>query len=167
MSKKKMAQVINLYGPTKEKEGPGVWWTLRMLAENRNECFPAVVAAVVNNFFCGECKEHAKQFLRSNPIPRDAHNWFAWMVKWQNYVNQSQGKHIYTLEQAMAVMHANEHQNSVASPAPYSQSSTGRNYRQPVNIVGCDDCVAEKNQNFKLKTMNPPKTQEVYLPHLQ
>lgn len=147
-----MDQVINLYGPSKHKEGPGVWWTLRILAETRNQCFPEVVKVVLNNFFCEECKEHGSKFLRENPIPRDANNWFDWMVKWQNDVNRRTGKYTITSEQARIAMNANKPQPKQAKGIYWGQMGTN------VNVVPCSDCTVVRNDEEVKKTSYRPTT---------
>lgn len=149
-----MSNVINLYGPSKEKEGAGVWWTMRMLAETRNACFPQVVYAVVNNFYCEDCKQHARQFLAKNPIPNDAYDWFAWMVKWQNAVNHRTGKHIYTIDEARAIMDSGKNQQKAVKMAghywgqePHTSSGSTQ-----TNVIGCSDCTVNGGKSSSYKS---------------
>lgn len=139
-----MAHVINLYAPSKHKEGPGVWLFLRIAADERSGCFPEMVKLALNTFPCEDCREHGKKFVRENPIPRDANDWFDWMVKWQNDVNRRTGKPVITTEQARMAMYGNNPKQSKG--IYWGQMGAGSN----VNVIPCSDCtVVKKNEESK------------------
>ena len=95
---------IEIRGPSKEKEGAGVWWVLRNSALLKVPYFPQLVNDTVNTFFCASCKQEGRAFMTSNPIPRNANDWFPWVVSWQNAVNRRTGKRMISVPEALAIM---------------------------------------------------------------
>lgn len=79
--------------------GPGVWFTLHLLAmnsTNHNETIKQMTF-ILNHLPCETCKQHALQFLKSYP-PKDyidvktTNGLFFWTVKFHNAVNYRLGK---------------------------------------------------------------------------
>lgn len=140
-----LSEALELMRNYSDKDGPGMWWIMRMLAETKNTCFIEVVNVILDNYSYKDYNRHALHFVEANPIPGNRNDWFSWMVRWQNDVNRRTGKHIYTLEQARAVMNSHKDQftpqQTQKTPLYWGQTPVTE---QSYNIVNCSDCSVTK-----------------------
>lgn len=92
-----MASVINM---DPKYIGPGVWFSLHLLALNSNtdqskEYFRNYLGSVIKNFWCHKCRVHATRYVTNNPIEDFdglTHGYFTYTWKFHNDVNKRLGK---------------------------------------------------------------------------
>jgi len=150
---------ITLYGPSKEREGPGIWWVLLKAADSRKSYFPQLATDTIEEFFCESCVPHGKLYLSNNPIPHNSTRWFEWVVAFHNSVNQRLGKRIISVEQAHMIMDSTKkNQNDKwqgyiqpTYPNTQPQQYGQQNYSQP---AGNQASYGQQNNNYSQPSGN-------------
>lgn len=92
--------------------GPGFWATIHMLAFNANtkseqKQFIKTMNIIAHQFPCRNCSNHAKEYIKNNPmedyISDDHLSMFKWAWKFHNAVNTRLNKEIMSYDMALHI----------------------------------------------------------------
>lgn len=89
-----------------DKYGPGIWFAIHLMAYKTDKDitlkrpFLTYINALAENFPCGECRGHFKNYLSTNP-PDKAQELFKWTWEFHNAVNKRLGKKQFTYEESL------------------------------------------------------------------
>ncbi len=87
----------------KKIEGPKAWAFMHREALNSRPDFISMVAELCGHIGCMECRQEALNYLKQNPPPIGAVDWFKWTVDWHNSVNMKLDKSIISVEDARKI----------------------------------------------------------------
>jgi len=89
-----------------DKYGPGIWFVIHLMSyktdkdQTLRRSFFTYIHALADNFPCGECRGHFKNYLSNNP-PEKSNELFKWSWEFHNTVNKRLGKQVLTYEEAI------------------------------------------------------------------
>lgn len=89
-----------------DKYGPGLWFAIHLMSYKTDKdptlrrSFLTYIQSIADNFPCGECRGHFKNYLTTKP-PGDAQELFKWSWEFHNAVNKRLGKPQMTYDESL------------------------------------------------------------------
>ena len=89
---------------TIDQSGPGIWFVIHLSAvkattRDTKKAFRILIAELVDNFPCDECKKHFQEYVMKNPL-EEVEDYFYWTWVLHNQVNVRNGKEVVSYRQA-------------------------------------------------------------------